>query len=427
MSVKFVQNIIVIFLFTVFGVLGGYYFGVKGYEVKLKTEARAIEILNKEAQIPNSVDFARFWEVWDMMNQKHIRRPLNPETLLDGAIHGMVDAVEDPYSTYLNIEENDIAQSSLNGKYEGVGMQLGYDDQDRLVVVAPLDGSPAQKVGVMQGDRIVAIDGIDTAGISMNEAVNKIRGPAGTKVVLTLVRKDNDPIEVPIIRDTITVESVKWEDKGDGIAYIRLSRFGESTNTEWANAVREIVTQMPNLEGVILDVRNNPGGYLESSVYIASEFIKNGVIVEEDFSDGTSNKFITDHEGSFVDKDLKFAVLIDGGSASASEIVAGALKEKADAILVGQRSYGKGSVQSSEQFEDGSALHVTVAKWLTPDGNWIDSHNSEYKDSKYNETDENGEEIVGGLKPDYAVEVTEEDITNERDPQLDKAIELLKQ
>lgn len=421
------HSIVVSILLLFLGGFGGYYLGVQGYEVNLKKNLVPVEIINKErADIPESVDFDKFWNVWQTVNAKHIRRPIDPNKLLDGAIHGMVDAIEDPYTAYLDLEQNQEARASLNGHYDGIGAQLGFDDSERLIIVAPLDGSPAKSAGLKAGDRITRIEGEDTSGISVPEAVNRIRGEAGTGISLTLAREGvEEPFDVRIIRDTIKLESVIWEDKGDGIAYVRLSRFGESTNSEWETAVNEITSQMPNLRAVILDVRDNPGGFLESSVYVASEFVSSGVIVSEDFSTGEKVDFRVDHKGKLTSRNLDVVVLINGGSASASEIVAGALKESAGAVLVGTRSFGKGSVQTAEEFRDGSGLHVTVAKWLTPDGNWIDKVNSEFRDSVYNEIDSEGNQIIGGIKPDHFVEITDEDIVNGNDLQLQKALEIL--
>jgi len=427
-GVKIFQQVVLIVAFLLLGAIAGYYFGVKGYEVKIKTEVRDIEILNKEDQIADQVDFSRFWEVWRIVNEKYIDKPIDPNTLLDGAIHGMVASLDDPYTVYLNPEQNKIALSSLNGKYEGIGAQLGYDDNKNLVIIAPLDGSPAEAAGVKAGDIIYKIEGESTAGISISEAVHKIRGPAGTSITLTMIREgEEEPFDVTIRRDEIKIDSVTWEDKGAGIAYIRVSRFGETTNMEWAKAVSEIKSQMPNLRGVIVDVRNNPGGYLESAVYISSEFLEKGTVVKEEFSDGTKKDFTVDHKGRLTDEDVNVAILINEGSASASEIVTGALKERRDGIIIGKRSFGKGSVQRSEEFSDGAALHVTVAKWLTPDDNWIDKTHAKFEDSVYNEKDENGNEIIGGFKPDIEVDLTEDDYNNKKDPQLDKAIEYLQE
>lgn len=427
MIAKNIQGIITGILLILIGSFGGYYFGAKGYEVKIKTDSPEITVLNKTEQIPTDVDFARFWEVWDIVTTQHIDKPMDPNMLLDGAIHGMVDSIGDPYTTYLNIEQNGEVLNSLNGLYEGIGAQLGYDESNNLIVVAPLDGSPAKAAGVSAGDRILQIEGVDTVGISITEAVNKIRGQAGTISTLLLARASREePFEVKITRDEIKLDSVTWEDKGDGIAFIRLSRFGQTTNQEWAEVVNEVTAEMPNLKGIVLDVRNNPGGYLDSAVYIGSEFITNGVIVSEAFSNGTNQEFKVDHRGKLTDNDLKIAVLVNGGSASASEIVAGALKEKRNAIIVGERSFGKGTVQKSEEFNDGASVHVTIAKWLTPDKNWIDKRAKKVEDSVYNETLEDGTTVIGGFKPDYEVKFTDEDIEAAKDVQLEKAVELLK-
>lgn len=439
MHISKLQNFIVLLLVLFLGIFSGYYFGVRGYEVNLKKDTPIIDVKNKNGfvnlgvdiknknqEIPSSVDFSKFWVVWDDVTQKHVRKPINPEKLLDGAIHGMVNAVGDPYTSYFNIEENAETKNALNGKYEGIGAQLGFDENKNLIIQSPLEGSPAIQAGILAGDRILAINGEDTTGMSMTAAVDKIRGEAGTTVTLTIFRSSlKEPKDVPIRRDTIKIDSVTWEDKGDGIAYIKLSRFGETTNQEWTKAITEITNLMPNLNSIVLDVRNNPGGYLESAVYIASEFVPRGIVVREEFSDGTSSEYKVNRQGLLTDSKYKIIVLMNEGSASAAEIVAGALKERRDAEVIGMRSFGKGSVQKAEEYEDGTSLHVTIAKWLTPDGNWIDKYNSEFGDSKYNETVD-GKEIKGGIKPDVVVKFTDEDIQNEKDVQLDKALEILK-
>jgi len=426
-KIRSVQSIITTILLVLLGVFAGYYFGVRGFEIKVKEGLSKIEVENKGTVNVENVDFSRFWEVWDIINNKHIRKPFDKNKLVEGAINGMIESIDDPYTSYFNPVENSEAMESLNGLYEGIGAQLGYDEGGGLIVVSPLDGSPAQNAGVLAGDKILAISGEETLGITIEQAVNKIRGNAGTSIVLTLARNIKpEPFDVSITRGTIKLDSVIWEDKGDGIAYIRLSRFGGETNKDWLKAVGEIKAEMPNLDGIILDVRNNPGGYLDSAVYISSEFIKNGVVVNEEFSDGSKQSYEVDHNGVLTDNDLKIVVLINGGSASASEIVAGALKERRQALLVGARSFGKGTVQKSEEFTDGSSVHVTIAKWLTPNGNWIDKHNSTFKDSVHNELDENENEIIGGLKPDFEVVFSDQDIEEGKDVQLDKAIEVIK-
>ena len=423
---KLTQSLITTILLILIGVFVGYYFGVKGYEVDIKTGISNVKIVNKESVISQNVDFARFWQVWELINNKHIKKPINQSDLVKGAINGMIASIGDPYTSYFDTTENTQVMNSLNGLYEGIGAQLGFNEGGQIIIVAPLDGSPATFAGIKSGDRIINIEGISTAGMSIESAVEKIRGKAGTSVSLLIGRDGvEESFEMKITRDTIKLASVTWEDKGDGISYIRLSRFGAETNNEWTKSINEIVSQMPNLKGIILDVRDNPGGFLDSAVFISSEFVSDGVVVREDVSDGTSQTFKVDHKGLLSDQNLRVVVLVNQGSASASEIVAGALKERRGALVVGQRSFGKGTVQKSEEFSDGASLHVTVAKWLTPDSNWIDKHNSGFKDSVYNEV-KDGKEIVGAIKPDFIVEITDEDVKAEKDPQLDKSIEIIK-
>ena len=439
MPINRIQNLIITTLLVISAMAGGYYFGVRGYELKIKTDVRDIkiinkeiptniEIVNKESKYPDTIDFSKFWNIWDEVNKKHVKKPLDPQKLLDGAIHGMVNAIGDPYTSYFNVEENKQARDSLNGKYEGIGAQLGYDANKNIIIQTPLKDSPAQMAGLLSGDYILKIDQKETAGMSIEGAVSLIRGQAGTSVTLTIMRQGfSEPKPITITRQTIKIESVEWSDKGDGIVYIKLSRFGETTNLEWDKAIDQIVYQVPNIKGVVLDVRNNPGGYLDSAVHISSEFISSGVIVTEHISDGTSNPFRVSKVGKLTDNKIKVYVLINQGSASAAEIVAGALNERRDAVIIGKRSFGKGSVQKSLEYPDGTALHVTIAKWLTPDNNWIDKYNSEFVDSKYNEKDADNNEIKGGIKPDQEIDVTDEDIKAQKDVQLEKAVEMIKQ
>ena len=405
----------------------GFYYGQEGYEIKLKKSYVPVEVTNKTPEIPESIDFTRFWEVWEEVNNSHVKRPLNPQDLLNGAIYGMIQGINDPYTSYLTVENNQKARDSLNGKYEGIGAQLGFNEGNRLIIVTPLDDSPAQKAGIRPGDLIIEIEKEDTSGITLEEAVTKIRGESGTSIALTFLRPEGkDPFEVNLKRETITVKSVTWEDKGDSVAYIKLSRFGDDTNKEWGQAVNDIKNKIPSLKSIVFDMRNNPGGYLNGAVFIASEFVESGTIVSEDFVDGEKNEFKVERKGEFVGDDLRIVVLVNEGSASASEIVAAALKEKRGAIVVGKRSFGKGSVQKAIEFDDGAAMHITIAKWLTPNDNWLDKHNAKLEDSHYNELNEDKEEVIGGIKPDFEIEISEDDINNERDPQLDKALEVAK-
>ncbi|MFH1408103.1 MAG: S41 family peptidase [Patescibacteria group bacterium] len=379
---------------------GGYYFGRRGFDIAYQKTPPVVRVINKDNG-PKDVDFAQFWEVWDLINKEHIDRPFDPRKLMYGALKGLTSAVGDPYTSFLVPVENESLSSSLNGEYEGIGAELGMKD-NQLIIVAPLDGSPAQKLGVRSGDKIIKIDEKDTVGITITEAVSKIRGPKGQGVTLTL-RRGEDEFNLTILRDKIVIKSVVWEDKGDGVVYIRLSRFGEKTPQEWNEVISDMLPKMPNLKSIILDLRGNPGGFLTGSVYVASEFIEKGVVVKQVMADGTATSLDVDRRGKLLKYPV--VVLIDQGSASASEILTLALQDYGGAVTVGAKSFGKGTVQDARDFKDGSGVHVTVAKWLSPKGIWVHKV---------------------GITPDYSVEITEEDVKNFSDPQLEKAVELAK-
>jgi len=379
---------------------GGYYFGRRGFDIAYQKTPPVVRVINKDNG-PKDVDFAQFWEVWDLINKEHIDRPFDPRKLMYGALKGLTSAVGDPYTSFLVPVENESLSSSLNGEYEGIGAELGMKD-NQLIIVAPLDGSPAQKLGVRSGDKIIKIDEKDTVGITITEAVSKIRGPKGQGVTLTL-RRGEDEFNLTILRDKIVIKSVVWEDKGDGVVYIRLSRFGEKTPQEWNEVISDMLPKMPNLKSIILDLRGNPGGFLTGSVYVASEFIEKGVVVKQVMADGTATSLDVDRRGKLLKYPV--VVLIDQGSASASEILTLALQDYGRAVTVGAKSFGKGTVQDARDFKDGSGVHVTVAKWLSPKGIWVHKV---------------------GITPDYSVEITEEDVKNFSDPQLEKAVELAK-
>lgn len=399
---KKVNSIFAVILLVFLSTSVGYYFGVRGYEVKLKREPINFEIINKTPKEELQGDFSAFWRTWDDLNNKHINKPFDSQTLIWGAIKGMVEAADDPYTTFLDPEENKSSDEVLSGEYQGIGAELTMKDEI-VTVVSPFDGSPAKQAGIKPGDRILEVNKETTVGLSLYEVVNKIKGPKGSEVALTIAREGKEPFEVKINRDTITLDTLNYELKEDDVLYIRLSRFGEQTNNEWNQMVTDVVVKYPNVNNFILDLRGNPGGYLSSAVHVASEFMPQGVAVVEEFSDGTKTKIPTTHSGQFLNKNL--VVLIDEGSASASEILSGTLREKADAVLVGKNSFGKGTVQEPIDYIDGSGLNVTIAKWLTPEGYWV--HDV-------------------GLKPDIEVEITAEDVEAEVDPQLNKAIEVVK-
>ena len=395
----------IIFCFLSLGV--GYYFGKRGYEVEVKKTPINFEIKNKNPNFNNDVDFQMFWQVWGDLNTKYVDKPLDSQKLVWGAIKGMVSAAGDPYTRYLDPNENKSNDEILQGSYEGIGAELTLKD-DLVTVVSPFDGSPAKKAGIRPGDIIIMVNKESVEGLSLNEVVKKIKGPKGTEVILSISRNREKPFDVKIVRGNITVDSVKSEWKNDNTLYVRISRFGESTNTEWDNVVKKTIIEKPNFTNIILDLRQNPGGYLNSAVHISSDFIKGTAVIER-FYDGSEKKINTDKGSSLFEnpifKDKKLVILVDGGSASASEILSGTLKEEAKAYLIGEKTFGKGSVQEPIDYSDGSGLNVTIAKWLTPSG--FSVHKV-------------------GLIPDKEVKITDEDIKNEKDPQLEAALEYLK-
>lgn len=396
------KRVLVTMLLIIIAFFGGWYFGKNGYVYEIRKNPPKIEIINRYPD-DQEVDFGLFWEVWKILQNEYLERPVDGQKMLYGAIKGMVESLDDPYTSYLPPKVYKSVHDAINGTYEGIGAELGMED-GQLIVVAPLDGSPAKAAGLLPGDRITKIEDESTIGVAITEAVGKIRGEAGTIVNLTIQRGDEAPKQVTIKRGRITISSVSWEDKGDGIVYIRLSRFGVDTNKDWDEAVKEINVGMQNIDAIILDVRGNPGGYLLSAVHISGDFFRDKVVVYQESSIGELSPYDTTRVGSF--EKIPVYVLIDEGSASASEILAAALRDNIGAILVGQKSFGKGTIQEAQNFDDGSGLHMTVAKWLTPEKEWVHKV---------------------GLMPDKVVERKVEDMQNGYDAQLEKALEFAKQ
>jgi len=392
----------------------GYWFGQRKVSFEISNNIPQVKIERKIPATKLDVDFSLFWDVWDRLYASYLdRKNLDPAKMVYGAISGMVASLQDPYTAFLPPPENKLTKEDLSGAFEGVGIQLGYKDE-RLAVISPLAQTPAEKAGVKAGDLILKIvdekKGIekDTTGISLPEAVNLIRGPKGTVVKLTFSREGVEkPFEISLKRDTIVVKSVelKFEEKnGKTIAILKLTRFGERTYQEWEEAIKQITkskSQNPNFKGVVLDVRNNPGGFLNGAVFIASEFLPEGtVVVQQDKGEDGKETYSVDRKGNLLADPL--IVLVNGGSASASEIVAGALQEKKRAKIVGEKTFGKGTVQEAQDLAGGAGLHVTVARWLLPSGKSIDKE---------------------GIKPDFEIKMDGKDET--KDPQLEKAIEIL--
>ncbi|MEI6532640.1 MAG: S41 family peptidase [Candidatus Roizmanbacteria bacterium] len=364
-----------------------------------------------------NIDFSLFWNVWNKIETKYVdKSKVDKQKMYYGAIQGMVASVEDPYTFFLTPDQNKQSKDDLGGKFEGIGAQLGLKD-NRIVVIAPIKDSPAIKAGVQPGDFILKVNNESVKGWTLTQAVSKIRGEKGTKVSLTLERNSKE-ISLDITRDQIHVASVEvtYETNTDcssncqTVANLKLNKFGQTTTDEWETSVREIAQKWKNKEiaGMVLDVRYNPGGYLEGAVYIASEFLPKGkVVVKQESTVNGSKIYNVEREGMLLD--IPLTVIINGGSASASEILAGALRDHNRAKLIGEKSFGKGSVQEALDLTNGAGLHVTVAKWILPKGDWI---------------------MGKGIEPQIKVtNVIKEGETLQRadDAQLNKAIEIATQ
>lgn len=414
MKTRLFQLILLIFI----AFFLGYYTGTSKISLDWKNYKPNITVVNREPPAKlSTVDLSLFWNVWQRLESSYYdKKAIDPQKFLNGAISGMVQSLGDPYTVYLPPPQNNDFKQGMAGKFEGIGAELGMKGK-QIIVVAPLDGMPAQKVGIKAGDAILKVDNQPTTGWTLAQAVEKIRGPKGTFVTINLLHKDSEKaVDVKVQRDTITVKSVtgwikKVKDipqiknlaKEKKISYIRLSQFGDNTNQDWLALVNDLSLQMKNekdVSGLILDLRNNPGGYLADANFIASEFIRSGLIVLEEKGNGEKENFSVSRKGLLLD--IPLVVLINKGSASASEIVAGALRDHKRAKLIGETSFGKGTIQQAEDLGNGAGLHVTVAKWLTPSGKWI-----------------NGT----GLTPDISVGLDEKDPGH--DLQLEKAVESL--
>jgi len=333
---------------------------------------------NLDRSAPKDVEFSLFWQVWDTLENRYFdQSKLNAYDMVYGSIKGMVAAVGDPYTVFLTPRENTVVQEDLQGNFEGVGIQIGFRGTN-LAVISPMPGTPADEANIEAGDLIIGIKdeqkGIDrsTVGISLPEAVQIIRGEAGSIVSLTLIREgEPEPLIVDVERRAIEVPSVVLEFVGESqnIAHIQILKFGAETTDEWNEAVLDIIKKR-DLKGVIVDVRNNTGGYLQAAVDLASEFIDVGeTVVIEEQGNGDRHEFAVERMGRLMREPV--VVLVNQGSASASEILAGALRDQIDAPLVGQTTFGKGTIQEPQQIEGGAGLHITIARWLTPSEFWV--------------------------------------------------------
>ncbi|OGI29501.1 MAG: hypothetical protein A2288_01285 [Candidatus Moranbacteria bacterium RIFOXYA12_FULL_44_15] len=402
---------LIVFVF-IFFVLGAFFLGRDmGKNSALVEKQKEINIPLSRSVVENSlppenlnVDFSLFWKVWEIVKEKHIgKADLNAQELVYGAIKGMLKATGDPYTSFFDPKESKSFSEDLEGSFEGIGAELGIKD-NILTVIAPLEDSPAQRAGLRAGDKILKVGDQIVADMTIDEAVDIIRGKSGTEVKLTILQTGAEETkEVTIVRGKIEIKSVKLEFKENDIAYVKLTKFGETTSEEFDQTVNQIVSK--NAKGIILDLRNNPGGLLDQSVEIASRMIPRGkVVVTEEDSAGKKESLRT--IGGDRLSALPMAVLINEGSASASEILAGALRDNQGIALIGKKSFGKGSVQELKTLPGGSSVKITVAKWLTPNGDYI---------------------MDKGINPDVEVDLTLDDFNNNRDPQLDKAMEVIRE
>src|SRR3989344_2272044 len=411
-------------LIILISLLVGYYVGINKISLDWKNYKPSLSVVNKEPPRLVNSDFSVFWKSWELLEENfYDKSKLDPQKMINGAVSGMVQSLGDPYTIYLPPAQNSDFKQNLSGQFSGIGAELGIRDS-QIIVISPLEGSPAKRAGIKPQDAILKVDEDSTENWTISQAVERIRGQTGTEVILTVLHEgDKEPLEIKITRDVITVKSVEGsikqisgqnsklriveeDERCDGcpkIAYIRLSQFGDQTNKEWTGLISSLNSQIKDktVRGLVLDLRNNPGGYLSDAVFIASEFLEEGKdVVAEDHGQGDTKTISVTRKGLLPD--VPIVILINKGSASASEIVAGAIRDNDRGILVGETSFGKGTIQRADDLGGGAGIHITIAKWLTPKGTWVND---------------------SGLEPDVVIKPDEKDLS--RDVQLEKAVEEL--
>ncbi|MCL5011078.1 MAG: S41 family peptidase [Patescibacteria group bacterium] len=382
--------------------------GFLGYRAGILVEQSRLmktppaNVIGSDLDKPNNVNFAIFWEAWRQLEKNFIGQDkIDYQKMVYGAVDGMTKSLGDPYTSFFTPQQTTNFNEELSGRYEGVGMYVGIKD-GQLTVISPLKGTPAEKAGLKAGDAILKIDGVDTKDMTVEEAVSKIKGERGTEVTLSIVRGDWQAArDFALKRELIEIPTLEWEKKGDDIALIKIYQFNEILPGEFVKTSNEILRS--GAKRIIIDLRNNPGGYLEVAQNIAGWFVKNNeVVVWQDMGENQARKpHYANGNGAFMG--YPAVVLINEGSASAAEILAGCLRDLRGVQLIGEKSFGKGSVQEQINLSDKSSLKITIAKWLTPKGNLIDKE---------------------GLAPD--IEVAATSTATLEDAQLEKAIDVVK-
>lgn len=360
-------------------------------------------LINKDSTSTTSVDFNSFWKAWNVLKNKSIySKDVSDEDLVWGAISGLASSMNDPYTVFFNPKDNKYFNEEIKGSFSGIGAELGMKD-GLLTIIAPLKDTPAWRAGILSGDKILKIDNTDTSLMTVDKAISLIRGEKGTNVVLTIFREgERETRDIKITRDDINYPIVETEKKDD-VFVIKFYSFSENSVSLFKNALDEFLQSKD--KKLIIDLRGNPGGYLEAAVDIGSWFLDSGkVIVSEDFGNGKRGNIYRSHGPKIIGDDVKVVVLVNGGSASASEILAGALQEHKVATLIGVKTFGKGSVQELVPITSDTSLKVTIAKWLTPNGVSISND---------------------GLNPDIDIPMTLKDLDNKIDTQMNKALEVL--